>query len=65
MIGNMSEQHQEGAAPTEAADAEDIGYARDAAEAGGGCSAVSRRIRVTVIDDHEMFPAAKAEAAPK
>ena len=55
MIGNMSEQQPEGAAPTEAADAESIGYARDAAEAGGGCSAVSRRIRVTVIDDHEMF----------
>ncbi len=55
MRGNMSEQQPEGAAPTEAADAEDIGYARDAAEAGDGCSAVSRRIRVTVIDDHEMF----------
>ena len=55
MIGDMSEQQPQGAAPTEAADAEGIGYARDAAEAGSGCGAVSRRIRVTVIDDHEMF----------
>ena len=56
MIGNMSEQQPAGAAPTEAADAAGIGHAKDApAEAGNGCSTVSRRIRVTVIDDHEMF----------
>ena len=56
MIGNMSEQQSAGAAPTEAADAAGIGHAKDApAEAGNGCSTVSRRIRVTVIDDHEMF----------
>ena len=55
MIGNMSEQQPAGAAPTEAADAAGIGYDKDVAEAGSGCSTVSRRIRVTVIDDHEMF----------